>query len=111
MWSREDWGLRLFLTGMGLGFALMFFVVTLNGTSFYQNLVAPTTTEVMRPLGYVLDGGILLSFAMTIAGIACFSGAPSRVETPQPRPAGRPSTPRRRKDRRPAKASAPHGST
>lgn len=79
----EDWGLRLFLAGMGLGMSLMTFVVTFDGTPFYQELVAPTMTGTMYPLGYVLDAGVLLSLGMTVSGIACFRGRP----LPGPAPA------------------------
>jgi hypothetical protein len=72
--DREDVGLRLFLAGMGLGMALMTFVVTFDSTSFYQTYVAPTAAGAMRPLGFVVDGGVLLSLAMALGGIACFGG-------------------------------------
>jgi hypothetical protein len=82
MSRREIWGLRFFLAGLALGIGLMLFVVTFDGTSFYQNFVASTATEAMRPLGYVLDGGMLLAFILAVAGIACFSAVPSDATAP-----------------------------
>lgn len=83
----EDWGVRLFLAGMGLGIAVMTFVVSFDSTAAYQQLVAPTVSGATRPLGYVLDGSVLLAFAMTVAGTACFTRLP--LATPSP-PAERP---------------------
>ena len=119
MTHREDVGLGLFLVGMGLGMALMFFVTLGNGLAFYQALFAPApTTEATPLLGYVLEGSILLSFVMTVAGIACFSFGPATAATPVPargsrergRRAPAPHRPARRHPR-PGRPSAPHGST
>lgn len=118
MVNREDWGLWLFFVGIGLGFVLMLFVTGSEQSSFYVNNVAPPFTEVMRPLGYVLDAGIVLAFAITVAGIACFSFGPAPAEACVPAHAaeGRgPTAASSREDERqrpkPRPPSAPHGST
>ncbi len=118
MADREDWGLWLLLVGMGLGMLLMVFVVGFDGTAFYQKYIAPTASEAMPPLGFVLDGAILLSFAMAVAGIACFGWGPSVIETPAvarpSRDRARVEAPRQREERhrpKPGQPSAPHGST
>ncbi len=118
MADRADWGLWLLLTGMGLGLALMTFVATFENSAFFQDLVASTASEAMRPLGIALDGGILVSFAMTVAGIACFAWGPSVTEVPAPLRAAqgraRAPTSHRRQERRrpkPGQPAAPHGST
>lgn len=117
MTRREDWGLRLSLAGLGLGLVLMLFAVLGQTSSFYQNAVAPTPTEAMRPLGYLLDGAILGAFALTLAGVACFS-APSALEvraherTPRPAPQGRSGSRRDERHRpKPGRPAALHGST
>lgn len=74
--DRADLGLDLLLAGMGLGMALMTFVAAFDSTSFYQTVIGPTLTEGMRPFGYGLDAAAVLSLAMSVAGIACVSGAP-----------------------------------
>ncbi len=116
--DRGDIGLRLLLAGMGLGMALMTFVVTFDSTSFYQNTIAPTATEAMRPLGYVLDAAAILSFAMSLGGIACFSPvasvAPGSVPATRITAADRLTEMRRKKQDRARKAQASrasHGST
>ncbi len=118
MANRDDWGLWLFFAGIGLGFVLMLFVVGGETSSFYLNHVAPTQYEVMRPLGYVLDAGILLAFAMTVAGIACFSFGPPPAEAAAsanaPQERGGAMRLRDRHDRhrpKPRQPPAPHGST
>ncbi len=118
MANREDWGLGLFVAGLALGMVLMFFAVLGETSSFYQNNVAPTQLEAMRPLGYLLDVGILLAFALSVAGIACFSFGPVPERVPAPaKPAQRGEWSREergRKDRhrpKPRQPPAPHGST
>lgn len=118
MANRDDWGLRLFFTGIGLGLLLMLFVTGSEQSSFYVNNIAPPYTEVMRPLGYVLDAGIVLAFALTVAGIACFSFGPAPAEARAPAKAaqvrGQPAGASREDDRhrtKPRKPPAPHGST
>jgi hypothetical protein len=114
----EVWGLRLLLAGLSLGFGLMLFVVALGNSSFYQTFIAPDRTGVMRPLGFVLNSGILVAFAMTLAGIACFPTSPSAAEAPVSerapqgrfRPASAPRRGGRRRLRR-SRPPAPHGST
>ena len=113
MADREDWGVRLLFGGMGLGFVLMLFAVTFQGTAFYQAWFAPTMLEAMKPLGYALDAGILLAFAMSVAGIACFSLTPSGTgmspSENAPGPSRRESAHRARQ--RPRQPSSAHGST
>lgn len=115
MADRDEWGLWLLLIGMGLGLLLMTVVVTFENSALYENLVASTASEGMRPLGLALDGGILVSFAMTVAGIACFAWGPSHIEAPAParRPQyrGRADASRRREGRQRPKPTVPHGST
>ncbi len=118
MAHRETWGLRLFLAGLTLGLGLMIFVVAFDNASFYQNLVASTTYETTPLLGYALDVGILLAFAMTVAGIACFSTNPSEAQAPVPARAPQVRTAAadvsrrdRRRRPRPSWPSMPHGST
>ncbi len=118
MANREDWGLGLLVAGLALGMVLMFFAVQGEASSFYQNNVAPTQLEAMRPLGYLLDAGILLAFAMSVAGIACFSFGPVPERVPAPTKAAQreagPREDRGGKDRhrpRPRQPPAPHGST
>lgn len=117
MSRRETWGLRLIRVGLVLGVGLMLYVVTFDASSFYQNFVASTTAEATPPLGYVLDGGILLAFASTVAGIACFSVTPSEMRAPalaRAAPARvRSADPVRRDERRRLRRrpSVPHGST
>ncbi len=108
MANREDWGLRLLVGGMGLGMGLMLFVVSLQGTAFYQTWFAASPTGVMHPLGFLVDGLTVLSFASAVAGIGCFTGTrpePTAARAAVPR--GRPE-PRAARHRRPG---APHGST
>lgn len=116
---RETWGLRLFLAGIALGLGLMTFVVTVDSSSFYLNYVASSAPFEATPLlGYLLDGGILLSMALTVGGIACFPSRPVEARVPVTTPAPRASRhveraqPRDSRRRfRPARPSAPHGST
>lgn len=115
---RETWSLRLFLGGLALGLALMTFVVTFDGTSFFQTHVASTANEVIPLLGYVLDGAILLSFALTVAGIACVATGPSESAAPIPartpvaqRTRNRGSARDARRRLRRSGPSATHGST
>lgn len=111
--DRGDVGLELLLAGIGLGLALMTFVVTFDSTSLFQTAFAPTTTEAMHPLGYALDAAVLLSLAISVVGIACFSGAPPVARIgPAPRVTAedRLDAWRRRKERRARKARASAGS-
>ncbi len=119
MANREDWGLRLFFVGIGLGLVLMLFVTGFENSSFYvTNIAPPPTTEAMRPLGYVLDAALVLAFALTVAGIACFSFGPSPAGTAAPAKTGsergRPAETPDKDDRhrpKPRQPPAPHGST
>ena len=111
-------GLWLFLAGMALGFGVMLFVVLFESSSSFQALTSPAMTEVVQPLGYALEGGTLLAFGLTLAGIACCTFAPTAVETE-----GRTAAPRLRRGaddavgrhgrtkRRRSPPPVPHGST
>ena len=117
MGNREDWGLRLFFGGLVLGLVLMLFVTGSERSSFYANDIAPPFTEVMRPLGYVLDAGIVLAFALTVARMACFTFGPAPAGAPAPNLAVRDQRPPARVTNhyrhrtKPKQPPAPHGST
>lgn len=118
MSDRATWGVRLLLAGLILGLGLMLFVVTFDGSSFYMTYVASTTNEVTPLLGYILDGGILLAFAMMVAGITCVPANPAAAEAPvaarAPGSRGRVERASGRDARRrlrPNRPSSPHGST
>ncbi len=118
MANREDWGLRLFFGGIALGLVLMLFVTGSENSAFYLNNFAPPYTEVMKPLGYVLDAAIVSAFALTVAGIACFSFGPAPAEAPAPakaaqerrQPTGASGDDDRHRPK-PRQPPSPHGST
>lgn len=116
--DRGGLGLDFLLAGMGLGVALMTFVVTFDSTAWYQTTIAPTVTEAMHPLGYVLDAAAGLSFVMSLAGIACVSGVPNATGAAAPgsrtSASDRLAEFRRRKEERARRARvsrSSHGST
>ena len=112
MASRETWGLRLFLAGFALGIGLMAFVVAFVATSSYQGLVNASYAGTVPAAGLILEGGALLAFALSVAGIACFpSTAATSAVTSTPKVPMRGASARASRRERSGKVRRPRPST